>query len=224
MINIVVVNRKEDQRAVNSVLLPEDDIRISAFGQDEYDALKLVGLKKPDAVLISIDGERAGADLVPLLKRRSPHTAVIIYTARSREEAVWEAVSAGVSGYLVKPDDHDRLPDMIRIACFGGCYISPNILGQTRAYIMDQMHCRRCPKVPAGGGGAPSIPSGISNTELRIMGRIGRAQSNKEIAEQMRLTQGTVRNYISSAMKKTGLQNRTQIVIYALKNGLTRIG
>ncbi|MDR1288091.1 MAG: response regulator transcription factor [Treponema sp.] len=224
MISIIVVDKEEDRHALGSVLMPENGIQISAFGRDEYDALRLVDQKKPDAALISIDGEGEGADLVPLLKRRSPHTAIIMYTPRGREEAVWEAVSAGVSGYLVKPDDRDRLPEMIKIACFGGCYISPNILGQTRAYITDLIHYRRCVKTPPGGGGAPSIPSGISNTELRVMGCIGRAQSNKEIAEQLQLTQGTVRNYVSSAMKKAGLQNRTQIAIYALKNGLTKIG
>ncbi|MDR0601020.1 MAG: response regulator transcription factor [Treponema sp.] len=221
MISIIVIDNKNDQHIAGSVLSREQDIRVSAYGQDGYDALKLTELNKPDAALISIDGGKAGMDLVPLLKHKSPHTAIILYTTCGDKETMWNAVNAGVSGYLLKPDDFDRLPEMIRIARFGGCYISPNIQGQALPFIPDLTQHRLHMKVPAS---APdTIPPGISNTERRIMGRIGRAQSNKEIAEQLQLTQGTVRNYVSSAMRKTGLQNRTQIAIYALKNGLTKL-
>jgi DNA-binding NarL/FixJ family response regulator len=68
-----------------------------------------------------------------------------------------------------------------------------------------------------------SIPLGISKTELQIMRFIGEGRSSKEIAERLNLKAGTVRNYISSAMQKTGLRDRIQMAIYAVQNGLTGI-
>jgi DNA-binding NarL/FixJ family response regulator len=64
------------------------------------------------------------------------------------------------------------------------------------------------------------IPPGISGIELRIMTFIGEGRSDKEIAENLNLKPGTIRNYISSAMRKAGLRNRTEIAIYVFKKGL----
>jgi DNA-binding NarL/FixJ family response regulator len=227
MISVIIIDGGEDQ--FSSVLSPCNGIQITGLGKDEYDALMLVESVKPDAAVISLcDRGISGASLAPLLKRKSPHTAIVLYTAERSIEVVCDALSSGISGYLLKPRDKDKLLPTIKIACFGGWYISPNIFGPRsfmeflnhgHPFLPGQKSYSHNLKLPEPS----SLPLGISRTELRIMGRIGRAQTNKEIAEQLALTQGTVRNYISSAMRKAGLQNRTQIAIYALRNGLTSL-
>jgi DNA-binding NarL/FixJ family response regulator len=228
MISVVIIDGGDGQFA--SVLPPWSGVHIIGRGKDEYDALILVESKKPDAVVISLCNDGTGcAALVSLLKRKSPHTAVVLYTAERGVKAVCDALGSGVSGYLLKPRDKDKLPATIKIACFGGWYVSPDIFGPSHtfmeflnhghSFISGQKSHSRNAKPPEPF----SLPAGISRTELKIMGRIGCAQSNKEIAEQLALTQGTVRNYISSAMRKAGLQNRTQMALYALRNGLTSL-
>ncbi|MDR2370153.1 MAG: response regulator transcription factor [Treponema sp.] len=228
MISVVIIDGGDGQFA--SVLPPWNGIQIIGLGKDEYDTLMLVESKKPDAVVISLcNGGISCVALVPLLKRKSPRTAIVLYTTERGVKAVCDALDSGVSGYLLKPQDKDKLPATIKIACLGGWYVSPDIFGpphtfiellnRGRSLVSGQKPHSRNAKLQE----PPSLPVGISRTELRIMGRIGRAQSNKEIAEQLALTQGTVRNYISSAMRKAGLQNRTQIAIYALRNGLTSL-
>jgi DNA-binding NarL/FixJ family response regulator len=228
MIGVVIIDGGDGQ--FTSVLPPWSGIQIIGLGKDEYDALMLVESKKPDALVISLcTGGISCAALVPLLKRKSPRTAIVLYTAERSVKVVCDALGSGVSGYLLKPRDRDKLPATIKIACFGGWYVSPDIFGPSGAFMELLNHGRSfvSGKKPHGRNAKlpepSSLPVGISRTELKIMGRIGCAQSNKEIAEQLALTQGTVRNYISSAMRKTGLQNRTQIVIYALRNGLTSL-
>jgi DNA-binding NarL/FixJ family response regulator len=66
----------------------------------------------------------------------------------------------------------------------------------------------------------PRLPKNVSHTELRVIGCVGKGLTNREIAEQLKLREGTVRNYISSVLQKTGLRDRTQLAIFSIEHGL----
>jgi DNA-binding NarL/FixJ family response regulator len=114
----------------------------------------------------------------------------------------------------------DKLVNSVRIAHDGGCYVSEGIF--TRAFMALSKQARYQQILrnffPAGKKGSNS--SRFSRAELRIIKSVCEGQTNKEIAENMSLTIGTVRNYVSSVMQKAGTRNRVQMAIYALGNGL----
>jgi two-component system response regulator DegU len=194
---------------------------MAGTGKDSYDALKLSAALKPDIAVIDLpaeDGDKPG--LVPMIKRKSPSTAVIILNADDKEDHVCKALSEGASGYVLGPADAGELCSAVRIVHEGGCYITGGILERTFSRLAELTHYRNIYHHFFPSAKKRTIPSCVSRTELKIISYIGQGWSIKEIAESLHLAQGTIRNSISSAMHKMGLRNRAQIALFAIRNGL----
>ena len=236
MITTVIINPlKQDREMMASHLSAGGEIKVLAQGKDGYDALKLVGRLKPDVAILDgnlefIDGE----EIPPLLRVRSPETAVVIVAAKVSDYQLCRAASNEVSGFVYKDTDMDRLPFILKCVSEGGCFISPFIARRVLQLL---------PPVSSKASGANNCSAGktsakasetaeqqspngddpaknLSKTELLILVQIGKGYTSEEIGKNLCLTVGTVRNYISSVMRKTGLNNRAQIVRYALSSGL----
>jgi DNA-binding NarL/FixJ family response regulator len=202
-------------------LSAQEDFEIAGSGKDGYDALKLSAALKPDIVLIDLPGASGdNPGLVPMIKCRSPSTAVIIFGADDNEDHVCKALSEGSSGYMLDAAAGDELCNAVRIVSRGGCYITGGILERTFTRLVDLIRYRNIYNHFFLSVKKHAIPPNISRTELRIISCLGQGKSIKEISEQLHLAQGTIRNCISSAMRKTGSQNRAQIVFFAIRNGL----
>jgi DNA-binding NarL/FixJ family response regulator len=219
MIRIVIIDTmKQDREQISSMLFARDGFEIAGFGKDGYDALKLSARFRPDIVIMDLGKHNSeGPELVPLIKSKSPATAVIFLSGRDDNEYVIRALSAGALGYLVKETDMNKLAASVRTVYNGGYSVSPQIIIRIFGMFSDLTRHKNVPRHP---NGCEPVPANIKRTELQIMSFIARGYSNKEIAETLRLKQGTVRNYLSSAMRKAGLQNRTQAAIYAITHGL----
>jgi DNA-binding NarL/FixJ family response regulator len=115
----------------------------------------------------------------------------------------------------------DKLVHSVRVAHIGGCYISEGLFTRAFMALSKQAEYQKIFRnfFPVAGNG--SVYSRFSQAELRIIRFVCEGQSNKEIAENLSLTTGTVRNYISAVMQKAGTRNRVQMAIYAFSNGLT---
>jgi DNA-binding NarL/FixJ family response regulator len=220
MIKIVIIDTmKQDREQISSMLFAQDGFEIAGSGKDGYDALKLSARFRPDSIIMDLGKNNSeGPKLVPLIKSKSPATAVIFLSRRDDNEYVIRALSAGARGYLTKGTDMNKLAASVRTVYSGGYSISPHIIRRTFGMLSELAGYKNIPPPPKG---RRSVPANIKRTELQIMSFIAKGYSNKEIAETLRLTQGTVRNYLSSAMHKAGLQNRTQVAIYAITHGLT---
>jgi DNA-binding NarL/FixJ family response regulator len=220
MIKIVIINHlKQDRDKISSLLFTQDEFEIAGTGKDGYDALRLSARFRPDIIIMDLGkNSNEGPKLVPLIKSKSPATTVIFLNGRDDNEYAIKALSAGARGYLIKGTDMNELAASIRTVYNGGYSISPQIIIQTFD-MLSKLTRRR--NVPRSSNRRKSVPANINRTELQIMLFIAKGYSNKEIAETLRLKQGTVRNYLSSAMHKAGLQNRTQVAIYAITHGLT---
>ncbi|MDR3341248.1 MAG: response regulator transcription factor [Treponema sp.] len=235
MIKIVVIDERElDRRCIEATLSSQNDFEIIGFGKDGYDALKLVANLKPDIVVFDMYLEYVdGPGIIPLLKGKSPATAVLLFTSFEDDAHICRAIGAEVAGYLLKDTDMDKLTTTIRIVYNGGCFITPRITARIvhilsslvkDTYLRTQDYHNTSHQNIPGQYAYQSIPASISKTELRVMTCIGQGKSNQEIAENLSLTPKTVRNYVSSAMQKTGLQNRAQIAVFAIKTGLINLG
>jgi DNA-binding NarL/FixJ family response regulator len=222
MIEILVVSDKEqDRNNIRLALSTQDDFGITGFGKDGYEALKLCADLKPDIVLIGLQGEdKDNPGLVLMIKRRSPSTAVIILGADNNEDYVYKVLSEGASGYVLNTTIGDKLCNAVKVVYEGGWYITEGILEKTFSRLADMVRYQKAYGYLTPLMKKHAIPSNISWTELRIISCIGQGQSIKEIAEQLHLARGTIRNCVSSAMRKTGMRSRTQIALFAIENNL----
>ncbi|MCL2008394.1 MAG: response regulator transcription factor [Treponema sp.] len=223
---VVVIPQKQDRDNITEVLSNHDDIRVLAGGKDAYDALKLVGSLKPDIVILDnnlqyIEGE----EIPPLLKTRSPSTAAIILIAQINDYRLFKVASNQISGLVNKDTDILVLPSILRCVSDGGSYISPSLaprILQLLAAINQKGFSAQnyFPPKPQTGYQGNDPTKYLTKTELQILTYIGDGFASGEIARRMDLTVGTIRNYISTVMRKTGLHNRSQMARYAFLHGL----
>ncbi|GHV37411.1 DNA-binding response regulator [Spirochaetia bacterium] len=222
MITIIVISSKErDKILINSLLSSQDDFEVAGLGRDGYDAIRLTQALQPDVAIIDFHLENiSGTELIPLIKRRAPNTAVILLSPWDDEKHVCDAIACGISGYLLKKTDMDKLVNSVRIAYDGGCYISSRILSRAFRALSELTRYRKIYRSLFPPGETDLMLSRFSQAELRIIKFVCEGKTNKEIAEHLSLTIGTVRNYISTVMQKAGTRNRVQMAIFAFKNRL----
>jgi DNA-binding NarL/FixJ family response regulator len=136
---------------------------------------------------------------------------VIALTTYDDDELVFRAIEAGAAGYLLKDVGSDALAEAIRAADRGESPLQPSIARKVLR------------RLRAGGSATPHpSPDGagpLTGRELEVLHLLGTGASNREIAERLCLTEGTVKNYVSAILAKTGLRDRTQAALYASQRG-----
>jgi DNA-binding NarL/FixJ family response regulator len=211
MIRIVIIDGKDSDRDnTKKMLSAQKDFKVVATGKDGYEAIRLTDLYRPDMALLDINlSYLDGVKTASILNSRYPHMGVIILTQLEDEQHIRNAISNGVSGYIFKNKDKEKLADMIRVIHESGCLILP------RAAVGSAQEEPRLRE-------KQQFPFKLSRMEMQIIHHIGEGLKNQEIAEKMRLKMGTVRNHITVILQKTALRNRTQLAIFAVQNGLRK--
>ena len=222
MISIVIVDKDgADRQRVQEILSRQSDFNVIGSGKDGYDAIKLVEKFKPDIAIMDINLDvLKGPASVPILKSKSPKTAVIFLTSLDDETNICEAITSEVRGYLLKDADMDVLNKAVRLVYEGGRFISSKIESKIYHILASLLKNNRKTSSKPVRTIAPSLPPEISKKELLVLTCIGQGSSTKEIAKTLGLTTATVRNYISSLMHKIGLKHRIQLPIFAIEHGL----
>ncbi|MDR0387693.1 MAG: response regulator transcription factor [Treponema sp.] len=225
MIKVILIqNQQKKLNLILSLLKSQDDFYVAGAGKDNYSALHLTETQCPDVAVVDHHLDRlSGLELIPLIKRRCSTTMVVLFSACDDERYALEAINEGVSGYLLWKDKINLI-NAVRIAHNGGCYISNGII--TRAFgmllkISRYQDIRRIVSAfPEYGSSKMSRRRTLfSHAERYIIRLISEGRTVKEIVGISGLSAGTIRNYISSIMKKAGTRNRVQTAIFALKNG-----
>ena len=235
MIGTVIINPlKQDREKVASILSADEEIEVLAYGKDGYDALKLVANLKPciaimDNHLDFISGE----GIPPLLKARSPSTSIVIVVTKISDYQLHRAASNDVAGIVSKENDLGYLPDILKTISKGYGFISPALAprvlqllsslgspyGRNETLVQNKSTVKADDTQFIMGEDPEEY---LSKTELKILAQVGEGHTSGEIARNLSLTVGTVRNCVSSVMRKTGLNNRAQMVRYAFSCGLVR--
>ena len=168
---------------------------------------------QPDVALLDVRmPEMDGVECTRRIKQRYPRTKVIILTTFDDDEYIYDALRYGATGYLLKGVSVDRLTEAVREAAHGGSIIAPEVASRVL-----QMFARMAGNTAAERVGRTDAAE-LTRMEGRVVGAVGRGLSNREIAERLFLSEGTVRNYISGILRKLDLRDRTQLAIWAVQN------
>lgn len=215
MIHVLIVDDQELIRESLKVILNvSPDMKVIDAVSGVAEALTCAASRRPDVVLMDI--RMPGMDGVEgtnLLKERFPAVKVIVLTTFDDDEYVFGAIKNGASGYLLKGSSVTELSNAIRTAYNGGAVIHPNVASK----VLEQFSVMA--KGPARLQVEERVRKEISKSEWQIIRTVGSGMSNKEIAKELCLSEGTVRNAISNILFKLELRDRTQLAIWAVQTG-----
>lgn len=208
----IIDDEKLIREALKIILSTYDDIDVVAMGQNGYEALEICKSNDVDLVLMDIrmplcDGVKG----TKLIKDELPDTKVLILTTFKDIEYIQEALKNGASGYLLKDSSYDLIYEGIKAALMGNIVIHPdvanNILNYSPIQITPKEVCKQF---------------NLSEKECDIIEYIAEGLSNKEIGEKLFLSEGTIKNNVSTILSKLEIRDRTQIVVFAFKNNFTK--
>jgi DNA-binding NarL/FixJ family response regulator len=210
----------DDQRlmreGLRTLLDLHSDLRVAGEAGDGNEAIQQAADLQPDVVLMDLRMPRLdGVTATQQIKTRWPDIQVLVLTTFDDDELVFRSIEAGASGYLLKDVGSDALADAVRAASRGEAPLQPSVANKILARL-------RASSAASGQLRAHSLPGEVlTERELAILRLLGQGASNRRIAESLSLTEGTVKNYISAILSKTGLHDRTQAALFAVRNNLT---
>lgn len=191
--------------ALTTILEASGKITVAATGSDGTEAVDLYRVYQPDVLLMDIRmKEKSGLDASAEILEEFPDAKILLLTTFSDDEYIVKALKLGAKGYLLKQDYASMLP-ALEAVCSGQTVFGTEIMS-------------RIPELIHSGSSFHYEDYDISRRELEIIRLIADGLSNKEIASQLFLSEGTVRNYLSSILDKLQLRDRTQVAVFYYKH------
>lgn len=187
-------------------------IEVVGLAADGEEALRAVSEQRPDVVLMDLRMPRCdGLQATRIIARDHPSTRVVVLTTYADDASIFGALEAGAMGYLTKDADARAIQEAIRTVHAGEALLDPTV--QRR--LIQQVRAGAMPAAEA-----PSFPDGLTPREVDVLRLIAEGLSNSEIAQQLVVTEATVKTHINNIFSKADLRDRAQAVVYAIRHGL----
>lgn len=188
----------------------ERNIQVVGKARDGAEAVELVERLAPDLVLMDLKMPSVnGVEATRQIRARFPHVKVLVLTTYDDDEWVFDAIRAGAAGYLLKDTPREKVVEAIRGTVEGKSFVDPAVAGRVLAQAAGQQTQL-----------APQFLEGLTEREVEVLRLLARGQSNAEIAAQLHLSEGTVRNHVSALLAKLNVPDRTNAAILAIRLGL----
>ena len=215
---LIVDDQRLMREGLRTLLELESDLAIAAEAEDGQAALEQYEATRPAVVLMDIRMPRLdGVEATRRLCQRWPEARVIILTTFDDDAYVFDGLRAGALGYLLKDVSGHELAEAVRKVAAGGALIEPSVARKVLAEFARLAQ----PDRPAPDGPAlDRLPEPLSEREQGILRLLASGANNRQIASQLFLAEGTVKNYISTILAKLGVQDRTQAALRARELGL----
>ena len=210
---LVVDDHPLFRRGIRMGLESDRDLLIVAETADGPAAIKAAEQFAPDVVLVDISlPTMSGFDVARAIKRRHPRAAVVILTMHEDDGHLFAAIRSGADAFAAKTIDIDELIRLIH-------YVAGNEIGKGAGNFVSARLLEEARSGSRRLGGEDETYSPLSRREIEILGFVSQGMSNKEIATILSISDQTVKNNITSILRKLQVNDRTQAVIYALRHG-----
>lgn len=205
---VIIDDDKLVALSLKTILEASGDISIVATGNDGSEALALYEEYKPDVLVMDIRMKNVtGLEAAETLLEGYPDAIILLLTTFNDDEYIVKALKIGVKGYILKQDFEGIGPAVKAVSC-GQTVFGGDVMEKIPSLMSDSSE----------GGKAVFEERGINEKELAIIELVADGLNNKEIADRLFLSEGTVRNYLSSILEKLELRDRTQLAVFYLKS------
>lgn len=191
--------------SLKTILQASPDIQVCGTGTDGLEAVKLYRSLKPDILLMDIQmGEFSGLDAGEMILEEFPDARILFLTTFSDNEYIVRALRLGAKGYLIKQNIENIIPSL-KAVMSGQSVFGSEIVTKLPRLMMDSSK--------------PDLGKfGLLERELEVIRLVAKGMNNKEIAQVLCLSEGTVRNYLSMILEKLNLRDRTQLAVFYYKH------
>ncbi len=187
-----------------AMLKTQPDFQIAAEASDGQEAVQLTLKHNPDIVLLDLEMPILdGVEALRTLRRERPSVKVLVFTAFDSDERILGAVQAGAQGYLLKGAPREEVFNAIRVVSQGGSLLQPVIASKLMQHVAEDR-----------------ISEDLTDREMEVLNLLAKGYTNREIAEQLVITERTVKFHVSSILRKLDAGNRTEAVSIAAQQGL----
>ena len=196
-----------------ALLNRQPDFQVVAEASSGEEAVRLARQWRPDVAVLDIRMPGgSGTDACRTIVAELPDTPVVMLTSYADSEALFDAISAGASGYVLKRIGSDELIDAVRTVADGRSMLDPSVTAQVLDRLRSANHMEEA-----------NAFSELTEQERRVLAHVAQGSSNREIAEAMQLAEKTVRNYVSNILAKLSLASRAQATAYAIRHRLSEL-
>lgn len=212
MINIMITDDHSMIREGLKQLLELDgEMKVVEEASDGIECLEKIGNAKPDVLLLDINMPRMnGLEVLAKLKEKKIKTKVLVLTVHNEIDYLLKAVEIGINGYLLKDSESSELKKAIVSVVDGENYIQPSLIPSLNAKMIQRDNDKD--KI-----------EDLTRRELEVLKLLATGNYNKEIAEELGISERTVKNHVSNIFKKIEVTDRTQAAVFAIRNNLIMI-
>jgi DNA-binding NarL/FixJ family response regulator len=205
---IMIVDDHEVVRlGLSNLLTRQPGWQVVAEAGTVAEAIRLADEHEPDVVVMDIRlNDGSGVEACREIIKAHPQTKVIMLTSFADDDLLFNAISAGAAGYVLKQVGNNDLLRTIETVARGEASLDPSVTGRVLAKLRESIRTEAF--------------ADLSEQELKVLALIAQGKTNKEIASSLYLGEGTVRNYVSNILGKLGLSNRAEASAYAIRHNL----
>jgi DNA-binding NarL/FixJ family response regulator len=202
---------------IANILQRESDIDIVGEADDSRSAVDAALETSPDVVLMDVSlPPPGGIETTGRIKRELPATAVIVLASAEDEDDLFDAIKAGAAAFILKDVGPDDLVQIIRRVSNGEYLINDKVF--SRPTVASRV-LKEFRELAVYGSDAQPIFAPLSPREVEILDNIAQGMTNKQVAYALSISEQTVKNHMSSILRKLSVNDRTQAVVYAMRQG-----
>ncbi len=215
MIKILIADDQElIRQSLQIILDSESDFEVTDAVANGVEVIRSIRKDRPDVILMDIRmPEMDGVVCTQIIKENYPDIKIIILTTFDDDEYVFNALKYGASGYLLKGISMKELTEAIHKVYQGTAMINEDIASKVVKLFSRMAQSNMTIQVDE------QLSKDLKNNEWQVIVQVGCGLSNKEIAAKLSLSEGTVRNVLSTVLSKLNLRDRTQLAIWAVQTG-----
>lgn len=199
------------------------DIEVVGEAENGQEAIKLSDRFVPDVVLVDINLPGLnGLEVARVIKRHHPRVGIIVLSVYEDDEQLFQAIKVGAAAYLSKDVSPQELIDIINQVARGAYLINDRVMA--KPHVATRILSQFREQAASDDDHISSLFAPLTSREIEILDCIARGLSNKEIASDLNISSQTVKNHITSILKKLQVDDRTRAVMFAIKQGWIRMG